>query len=243
MSASQTISNYKLLWPLIALALSAPAASDVQITPYTALYKVKISIFGGILSTELRASENGYVATHEINTTGMARMISRGSVRESSEFSIQANGIKPTNYRAADSLTRDKINAEISFDWDAGEASGTVNGAEYASALDGPSFDRVAIQYELMHDLLNGGLGTQYTMFEVDELREVTVTNIGSKIVSTPAGKFEAVGIQHQSANSKRVTTMWCVKKFDYAPVVIEQYKKGKIQVRAALKSYTPHPN
>ncbi len=63
---------------------------------------------------------------------------------------------------------------------------------------------------------------------------------VGNREVRTPAGKFEAVGIQHQAENSSRVTTLWCVPELGYLPAVIEQHRKGKLRMRAQLKKYSP---
>ena len=229
-----------LVGAVAALVLFGTASAEQSLTPHSAVYKVKISIFGGKLTTQLRASDTGYIATHEIKTTGMARAISRGSIKESATFDIGDDGIRPVHYVSNDTLTRDKTKADIEFDWEEGEARGIVNGADFESKFDGFVFDRVALQYELMHDLLNDRSSTQYVLFDVDELKTVDVSVVGRKIVSTPAGEFDAVGIQHQSQNKKRLTTMWCVEELDYLPVMIEQYRKGKLQVRATLQKYTP---
>jgi hypothetical protein len=228
------------IWLVAMLVFAVPAQAEMLLAPHTAQYKIKISIFGGILFTELRSSETGYVATHRIETRGMASLFSNGSISESSAFDIAADGVRPTNYISDDTLTKDKTQANIRFDWSTGEASGIVNGAAVVSQLDDIAFDRISIQYELMHDLLNGGPNTEYTLFEVDKLKTVVVTNIGPKQVSTPAGKFDAIGIQHQAVNSKRITTLWCVEELDFLPVIVEQHRKGKLQVRAALQKYTP---
>ena len=230
----------KTNWLIAIWVLAVPAGAEQLLTPHSAEYKVKISIFGGILFTELRSSETGYVATHRIETRGMASVFSNGSISETSAFDVATDGVRPTSYISDDTLTKDKTQANILFDWDIGEASGTVNGATVVSQLDGIAFDRISIQYELMHDLLNGGPNTTYTLFEVDELKTVSVTNIGPKLVSTPAGKFDAIGIQHQALNSKRITTLWCVEELGYLPVIVEQHRKGKLKVRAALQKYTP---
>lgn len=231
-----------LLAAVASFALPAAAAS-VQLTPHTAVYNVKISVVSGELRTELRESENGlYVATHVVAPTGISRLLARGSIAETSVFSGGDDGVIPVAYRSSDSLSRDKGNADIEFDWDRNEAVGTVDGQSLVAALDGLSHDRVSIQYELMHDLLNGNPGTQYQMFEVDRLRPVNVRSVGTREVTVPAGRFEAVGIQHQAENSSRVTTLWCVAALDYLPVIIEQHRKGKLRVRATLQQYTPNP-
>jgi hypothetical protein len=77
-------------------------------------------------------------------------------------------------------------------------------------------------------------------MYEVDKLRTVNIRNIGTRQVKVRAGKFEAVGIQHQAENSSRVTTLWCVAELDYLPVIIQQHRKGKLRVEATLETYSP---
>lgn len=222
------------------IGLAANAGADIALLPHSAEYKVKISVLGGNLSTRLQATEQGYIATHEIHATGMSKLLANGSIIESAEFSIAGHGLRPDRYYSDDTLTREKIKADIRFDWDAGAASGIVNGENLESDLDSLMFDRVSIQYQLMHDLLNGELGHEYTLYEVDEIKTAVVTNIGRKRVSVPAGDFDAVGIQHQSDNSKRVMTLWCVEELGYLPVIIEQHRKGKLRVRAELREYQP---
>ena len=226
---------------LLLLALyAAPLQAESALTPHAATYKVKISVLGGQLNTELRATPNGYAAVHEIKPTGMSRMFLRGKIRETSRFDTAADGVRPREYESVDQLSRQKTNASISFDWESGEARGTVNGEEVVSVMDALAHDRVSIQYELMHDLLNGEPSPNYTMFEIDRLRPVNVRIVGKKTVTVPAGNFEVVGIQHQAEGSKRISTLWCAEELGFLPVIIEQHRKGKLRVRATLVEYTP---
>lgn len=226
---------------LVILSLIAiPTQATEKLTPHTAEYKVKISVVSGKLSTEVKATDSGYIAKHEIVATGLSRILVNGSILEESEFSNGADGVYPVAYRSNDSLSRDKTRADIRFDWDANEARGTVNDEEFLSVLDGLSHDHVSIQYELMHDLMNGELSAQYRLFEVDKRKMLNVRSIGTRKVKVPAGTFTAVGIQHQAENSSRVTTLWCVEELDYLPVMIEQHSNDKLRVRATLRNYTP---
>jgi hypothetical protein len=220
--------------------IAGPAQAAGRLIPHTAEYKVKISVVSGRLRTGLQETESGYVARHRIEPTGMSRLIARGAISEVSEFANGDDGIYPVAYQSNDTLSRDKRRADIKFDWDANEASGTVNEEEIVSVMEGLSHDRVSIQYELMHDLLNGGPSEQYRLFEVDKLKIINVRSIGTKTVKVPAGTFEAIGIQHQAENSSRVTTLWCVEEYGFLPVIIEQHRKGKLRVRATLRNYSP---
>jgi hypothetical protein len=227
---------------LCAILFGVPAFAQPSLTPHSAQYKVKISVMGGQLNTELRQTESGYVATHVIKPTGMSRMFSRGSISETSEFYATDDGVRPDKYRSDDTVSRNKERVDIQFDWSTGEARGTVNDVYITSVMNEIAHDRVSIQYELMHDLLNRGPSAEYILFDVDRLKTLNVRSIGSKTIKVPAGKYEAVGIQHQATGSKRITTLWCVEELDFLPVIIEQHRKGKLRVRAVLTKYTPGP-
>ena len=156
-----------------------------------------------------------------------------------SEFSSDAGGIKPVRFRSIDTI-RDDPSEDLSFDWDTNEVTGTVGDNEILLTLDGISHDSVSIQYQLMHDLLNGGPNEHYVLFDVDKMRIANVTDAGTKTIKTKAGTFTAVGIRHQKEGSSRTTTMWCVEELGFLPVVIEQHRKGKLNFRATLVKYTP---
>ncbi len=220
--------------------MAAIAHAETLLTPHQAEYKVKISVLGGQLNTELRVTPHGYVATHIVKPTGMAKLFARGQISETSQFQSSEDGIRPVKFSADDTLTRDKVKASIQFDWESGEASGTVNDEAVSSTMEELAYDHVSIQYQLMFDLMNGGPSSQYVLFDIDELKTVNVSKIGYRAVKVPAGKFEAIGIQHQAVGSKRITTMWCVEALDYLPVIIEQHRKGKLKMRAVLTSYSP---
>jgi hypothetical protein len=225
--------------PLLAAATSAPAGTGQALTPYSAEYRVEISVLSGRLTTELRSLSDGYEAIHVIEPQGLASLLKNGEISERSRFSAYADGIRASWYRSEDSLSSDETRADVRFDWSANEISGTVNDEDVRFTLDGIVHDRVAIQYQLMHDLQNGGPDERYVLFDIDEFKTLVVRNVGEREVSTPAGDYTAVGIQHQAENSSRVTTLWCVKELGYLPVIIEQHRNGKLRMRAELNSYT----
>lgn len=230
-----------LIFALLGLVLLADrAAAETALTPHSAIYKVKVSVAGGRLLTKLETNDGVYVATHTVEPTGFAKVLTRGHIQEIAEFRTTADGVIPLAYRSDDTLSRDKDQVDMRFDWRAGEARGTVNGAFVVSAIDGLAHDRVSIQYQLMYDLLNGGPAEQYVMYDIDKVQTIEVRNVGTKIVRVPAGRFEAVGIQHQAVGSKRITTLWCAEELGYIPVIIEQHRLGKLKARSVLAKYLP---
>ena len=222
------------------LALMPAANADPSLAPYSAEYKVKISVLSGRLTTDLRPTEDGYEAVHVIKPTGIARMVRNGVISETSRFTANGGEVKASWYRSEDSLSKRETNAEVSFDWPSLSMSGLVNEEEIEFDLDGLVHDRVAIQYQLMQDLLTGSADERYILFDIDEFKTLIVRNVGEREVRTPAGRFNAVGIQHQAENSSRVTTLWCVEELGYLPVLIEQHRDGKLRLKAMLREYTP---
>ena len=241
-SPLHTIMPVLRLWLLTALLSAMPfaiATGDGSLTPHSAEYKVKISVLSGRLSTQLTATGNAYEAVHRIEPTGIARIVAGGTIEETSTFKTTSDGVVPVHYRSDDTLSKDKTQADIAFDWDTGTLSGTVDDEEITGVLAEIAHDRVSIQYQLMYDLKNGGAKGTYTLFDIDELKTLNVALIGSREFKIPAGRFTAVGVQHQAQGSSRVTTLWCVPELDYLPVIIEQHRNGKLRLRATLLDYS----
>ena len=67
-------------------AASGSVLAENELAPHRAEYKVEISVLGGRLDTQLATTDNGYVATHTVRPTGMARVLANGQIKESSEF-------------------------------------------------------------------------------------------------------------------------------------------------------------
>lgn len=222
-----------------ALSTLAASATAADLTPHRAEYKVRISVVSGQLDTELRETENGYIATHVVKATGLSRVLTSGRMEVSSAFKEAADGLRPVTYHAIDTIGDDP-EANITFDWTTNQARGTVGEEDVVLQLDGLSHDAVSIQYQLMHDLINNRPNSTYVLFDVDKMRVANVRNVGTKSVKTGAGQFEVVGIEHQKEGSSRTTTLWCAPALDYLPVIIEQHRKGKLNFRATLTEYTP---
>ncbi len=217
------------------------APLEAQLVPHVAEYKVRISVASGELRTELRQTDAGYSARHVLKPKGLSKLFASGSVTEAAEFAIEDGDVVPLRYESDDTLDDDEEeHARIRFDWQANEATGTFNDEPLVTPLERLTHDRISIQYALMHDLSNDSVDDRYRMFEPEKLRQVNVRLVGTKTVKVPAGRFEAIGIQHQAEGSSRAITLWCVEELGFLPVIIEQHRKGKLRVQAKLREYSP---
>jgi len=232
-----------ILVATLAALLAVPAVAAVgSLTPHTAEYRIKISVLSGTMRTVVGQTDSGFSARSVITPNGMAKLLVNGVIEEQSEFEEVADGVRPLVYSSTDTLSKEDKFTNFSFDWERHEISGKINDEDFVFKLEGEAHDRVSIQYELMHDLLNGHEAREYAIVDGEELKELTVTNIGTRKIKVPFGEFDAVGIQHQTRNSSRVSTLWCVAELGYLPVLIEQHRNGKLKLRAELTDYLPAP-
>lgn len=253
--------------PLIAAlaALAAAPATGAGLTPHETEYKVRVSGVSGRLTTRLERQGEAFEATHVIEPTGLAGLLARGDVRERARFEDLGNGLQPLAYESRNTLREDS-GAELEFDWAAARVTGMYyeegNRQDVDAPLDASVFDRLTMQYRLMQDLAGGltiaapagdgdaaaGAGegtalaarTDYVLFDGEKIRPIVVTKIGERDIRTAAGTFATIGVQHQKEGSSRRTLLWLAPDLDYLPVLIEQYRKDKINVRATLRSYRP---
>jgi len=223
----------------MSLTISLDAQATETIVAHEATYKLRVSFLGGSMKTVVAETENGFVAKSVIKATGFARLLMHGTIEESSEFIVGPMGVQPIIYSSSNTLLKKDKFMIFEFDWANDVVSGKINNDNFVLDFEGEIYDRVSIQYELMHKLLNGVSSAGYALLDGDKLKQLQVTNIGMKSIKTPFGKFEAVGIQHQAQDSTRVSTLWCAPELGYLPVLMEQHRNGKRRVRAVLTNYT----
>lgn len=217
--------------------------ANVELTPHAAYYEVKIRFLSGELTTRLVRTETGYRAVHRVEPKGFAAALLKGAIEESSGFVLGNDGVQPLHYTSVDTISSDKMQADFRFDWAEQTIEGELDGTPVEMSFDGAAHDRISIQYAMMRDMMAGETGKTYVLFDIDEFKILHITMIGTKEIEVPAGRYTAVGIRHQAAGSSRVTTLWCVPELDYLPAIIEQHRKGKLNLRAKLANYEAEPS
>ena len=233
-----SIQALRTLFALFLLGAVANGASAGGLEPHLARYKIKISIASGTLETVVRAADDGFEVQSVIEPTGFAGLLMNGVIEERSQFSVGEAGVRPKVYSSEDTLSKEDKFMDFVFDWEENEVNGTINDEAFRFELDGEAHDRVSIQYQLMHNLLTGADNPNYALLDGDELKLLSISTLPAREIKVPFGTFEAIGVQHQAADSKRVTTLWCAEELGYIPVLIEQHRKGKRRVRATLTDY-----
>lgn len=214
------------------------AWAEITLVPHHAIYKVKIRVLGGEMRSGLEISGPDYRVASEVSPKGIARLITRGTIRENSHFSIVNGHVRPTLYSSSDTLSKNGHEIQMTFNWDANVAVGDRDGLPYEASLEDNVIDRASLQYTLMYDLSNNQLQAEYILIEADGLKRLAVTTKGRKSVDVPYGQYNVIGISHRAESSSRETTLWCAPTLGYLPVVIEQHRNGKMLGKIVLVDY-----
>lgn len=236
-------------------ALATAPAMGAGLTPHETEYKVRVSGVGGRLTTRLERQGSAFEATHILKPKGFASLFARGDVRERAQFEDLGDGLQPLAYEGRNTLREDS-GAQLEFDWSAGRVTGMHydegTRLEVDEPLDASVFDRLTMQYRLMQELAEGktivadagdedsAARTDFMLFDGKETRAIEMTEVGERSIRTGAGTFATIGVQHQRIGSSRRTVLWLAPDLDYLPVLIEQYRKDEIKVRATLTTYRP---
>jgi len=237
---------HSALFILAAFALGASSVSAADFEPHSAYYKVRIKVLKGAMVTELHKIETGFKGTSQISPRGLARLASKGTIENQSDFRLTEAGVQPLAFEGEDSISKRKKKASLSFDYEAlrvtGLASEKKSGKRVETQIDAPveadMHDAVSLQYALMHDLQKGELKNQYVLVDGGKRKLINITQHEPIKLRVPYGDFEVVPVEHQVESSSRVTTFWLAKALGYLPVKIEQRRKGKRLMMAELNDY-----
>lgn len=234
----RTVLSVSIALLLLFAGTTTAKMSENELIPHRATYKVKISVLSGEMLSRLDLVNGEYAVSSTINPKGLARLVASGSIQESSKFEIENGHVRPTNYDSSDSLSKNGGDVKMSFDWNANEITREVDKATSRSKLEPGAVDRASLQYALMFDLLNDRLRQEYVLLESDEDKKLVVTIKSKKSVTVPHGTYDVIGVTHSAASSSRETTLWCAPSLGFLPIVIEQFRDGKIRGRIVLTDY-----
>ncbi|MEM6640295.1 MAG: DUF3108 domain-containing protein [Pseudomonadota bacterium] len=231
--------NLLLAGALAATALHVAADEGAHtLAPYEAVYSVRIKGLGGTMTQSLQAHEDGLLARSTLTPRGLAAVVAGGELQETSLFSVLDGALRSQRYTLVDTIGRNDDQGEMTFDWDAGTASGSLNDSTFEHQLDDRTVDRLALQYALMLDLLHGRINPAYTLLDKDQRKDAVIRHLGNKTIDVPAGRYTVSEVHHQKAGSSRRVVLYLASELGYLPVRIEQFKNDTRQVRAELKTY-----
>jgi len=219
-----------LLCAVATLCRASPPAADA-LTPFEASYTWiwhGAAIAVSTLKLEQRQGDTWvYSSTSEPRGLGNLYPL---RPKLQSVLRVTQQGVQPLSYHATDGTTANQRGADVTFDWDAGHASGTYEGVKVDLALKEGLQDDLSIQIALLFALRHGQVPGNLSMIDKNSIRDSNYQREGTETIATKLGKIETVVYASHHQGSPRVTRFWCAPARGYVPVRVEQKRLDSIE-------------
>jgi len=224
------ISRCMLILCCVAVTNTIQAASEPLdnhfIKPYRTVYQTNYDFFLPIQGTairELSQQEDGqWLLSLRIDASVV-------SLTETSLFAWKNEQPKPQAYSfKQQSIGKDR-NEQLEFDWDEKLVHHKTDKAPGNFPIPEDTYDKLTYQLKIRQALQAGDGLSVYSVADKRKLKQYGFNIIGSVELDTPMGKLDTLQIKRdRGADSKRETTFWLAKDWDYLLVKIHQKEKGK---------------
>ena len=225
---------------LIAMASVASHAAPAP-RSFTATYEVSYrGIRAGELTFKLArdATSGRYVYETRANPSALARLVVSRAAVERSVMEIDANGVRPIEWRLDDGKSSAKGDGELHFDWANGVVTGRIEEQDIRLATEANMQDRLSIQIAVVTALLRGEEPGAFPLIDDNRVKRYTYTKKETVSVDSKLGPLEATIYESSREGSSRLSRFWLTPKFDYAPARAEQIRKGKVETVMVLTSW-----
>lgn len=219
---------------LLALTLCA-ASAQADLKPFTASYTADFKQLPISGSAERSLSPSADGLWHlRFNASMMV-----ASVEESSSFREQAGRLLPEQYLYQRSGLGKSKEVMHHFDWSSNKVTGHDRNTPVNLPLTQGLLDKSTYQQALQNDLAAGKTAMSYQVLDGDEIEVFDFRVLSEETVRTRAGLIDAIKVERvrDPAQSKRQTTLWFAKDWDYLLVRLHQTEKDGKQYQIMLKN------
>lgn len=225
------------LLQLLALCLLCAQAQAFDIKPFSAAYTadwtpVPVS---GSAERSLQSIGKGQWQL-QFNASMLVAKLT-----EKSTFDYGSGEIRPLSYSYSRGGFGSGKGTDLGFDW----KNKQVRDKRHNKALDVPLdqglLDKSSYQLALQADVADGHKSMSYKVLDKDEVETYDFRVIGQEAVETKVGKIDAIKVERvrDPTQSKRRTTIWLAKDWDYLLVALSQVEKDGKEYRIVLKDGT----
>jgi hypothetical protein len=217
-------------------ANAAPIAPQPFVAKYAASYR---GMEAGTVTFSLQrdAATGRYIYESTAEPSFLARLVVSRDVAERSEMLIDEKGVRPLEWRFDDGRSGDAKDGALSFAWESGRVSGTIEQHKIDFPTQERMQDRLSIQIHVATQLLRGEEPGTVPMIDDNRVKEYTYARTGTATLDTPLGKIDTVIYESTRPGSSRVARFWLAPSLEYLPMRAEQVRKGKVETVMVIKS------
>lgn len=161
------------------------------------------------------------------------------SLTEDSTFRVTNNSLQPLTYQYRRSGLGKSKEIEHDFDWSSRQVLGSERGKPLRVPLNRGLLDKSTYQLALQYDVADGKTSMSYQVLDGDDVETYDFRVLGEEAVRTRAGVVDALKVERvrDPTKSRRKTTMWFAKDWNYLLVRLHQVETDGKEYQIMLKS------
>ena len=219
------LSLFAVVIALVAVTATVDADTPPVLGPFTVEYTLSTSGITLVHMTRtLRHSEDGrYILKSESRAVNIMAWFDDGRITEASTWHFVDGAPSPLHYEYIRTGRKDR-HVELAFDWRQGIVTNTINNEPWTMKIPPQTQDKLLYQLTLMLDLKADKSTIEYRIADGGKMKTMNFARLGEEKISLPVGRLNTIKLFTKT--SKRSTTVWCARDFDYLPVRIEHVGK-----------------
>jgi hypothetical protein len=152
-----------------------------------------------------------------------------------STMRITPQGVQPLSFHASGSGARH--DADVTFNWDTGKATGTYEGSAIDIAITPGVQDDMSVQIAMISQLLSGETPEILREIDAHGIRDYLFKRAGQETLTTPIGRVDTIIYATQRPGSKRITRYWCAPADGYIPLQVQQTVDRNVEWTMTVES------
>jgi hypothetical protein len=212
-----------------------------ELTPFEASYAWSwhgATVAVSTLKLERQGSTN-WVYSSTSDPRGLGRLYPMRP-KLVSVLRVTDQGVEPLEFHAEGG--GEDHNANVSFNWDVGRATGTYEGVKVDMPIKPGIQDDLSVQIALIADLLQDKTPENLSMIDKNSVRDYHYQREGDDTIDTPFGPIATIIYSSQHTGSPRITRFWCAPSMGYLPMRVEQKRIDKVEWTMEIKTLAPRP-
>jgi Protein of unknown function (DUF3108) len=153
---------------------------------------------------------------------------------------VTPQGIEPLRFVATGSGRRH--DADVTFDWDSGRATGIYEGVKVDMPIHPGVQDDLSVQIAMLSQLLQGHTPDSVMEINRNSVREYDYTRVGKATIDTALGRMETIVYASTHPGSPRTTRFWCAPLLGYIPVQVQQKRLNSVEWTMRIRSLHGRP-
>jgi hypothetical protein len=196
---------------------------------------------------QLSQTDTGYKFTQHTGLHGIARLIRSDSLSATSLIDQVDDQLLLKRHTYSQTGQENHINEDFTIQWDSsavppkGRISGMVRNKKAKLVTDKPVWDVLSFQIPLMLDAKPEKKDYRYSAIIEGKLDTYNFVQKSQKTISFAGKAYLALQMVRTHPTKNRELHVWLAPELQNMPLLIENYRNGKIHVRAQLEKLQFH--